>query len=74
LITCHVCGGTLQKVQTNLPFKVSDTTIVIVKDLPALQCANCSEYLLEDNVMQHVDEILSKASRDTELEIIRYAA
>ncbi len=64
----------MQNVQTNLPFKVSDTTIVIVKDLPVLQCANCSEYLLEDNVMQHVDEILSKASRDTELEIIRYAA
>ena len=71
---CHVCGGALQKVQTSLPFKLSDTTIVIVKDLPVLQCANCSEYLLEDNVMQHVDEILSKASGDTELEIVRYAA
>ncbi len=71
---CNVCGGTLQKVNTNLPFKVNDTTIVIVKELPVLQCANCSEYLLEDHVMQQVDEILGKATRDTELEIVRYAA
>ncbi|MBI5471990.1 MAG: YgiT-type zinc finger protein [Ignavibacteriae bacterium] len=73
-MTCHVCGGTLEKVQTNLPFKVSDTTIVILKDLPVLQCANCSEYVLEDVVMQKVDEILAKASHDAELEVIRYAA
>lgn len=73
-MTCHVCGGTLQKVFTNLPFKMNNMTIVIVKDLPVLQCANCSEYLLEDNIMQQVDEILGKASRNTELEIIRYAA
>ncbi len=73
-MTCDVCGGTLQKVQTNLPFKVNDTCIVIVKELPVLQCANCSEYLLEDHVMQQVDEILGKATRDTELEIVRYAA
>lgn len=71
---CNVCGGILQKVNTNFPFKVNDTTIVIVKELPVLQCANCSEYLLEDHVMQQVDGILGKATRDTELEIVRYAA
>lgn len=73
-MTCHVCGGILQKVLTNLPFKVSNTTIVILKDLPVLQCANCSEYLLEDSVMQKVDEILGTAPRNTELEVIRFAA
>lgn len=32
----------------NLLFKVSERTIVIIKDLPVLQCENCANYLLED--------------------------
>lgn len=59
---------------TDLPFKVSDTTIVIVKALPVLQCGCCSEYVLEDLVMERVDEILARAAPSAELEIIRYAA
>ena len=56
------------------PFKISMTTIVILKSLPVLQCVNCSAYLLEDNVMQRVDQILEKAYAAAELEIIRYAS
>ena len=33
-MTCHICGGTLESVITNLPFKVSDDRIVIVSMLP----------------------------------------
>lgn len=71
---CHICGSDMVAVKTDLPFKVSETTIVIVKALPVLQCESCSEYLLEDAVMQRVDEILEKADMQAELEIIRYAA
>jgi YgiT-type zinc finger domain-containing protein len=59
---------------TDLPFKVSEATIVILKGLPVLQCDNCSEYLLDDLVMSRVEEILRKADTAAELEIIRYAA
>jgi YgiT-type zinc finger domain-containing protein len=59
---------------TDLPFKSSETAIVIVKDLPVLQCTSCSEYLLENSVMQRVEEILEKANAQAELEIVRYAA
>ena len=59
---------------TDLPFKVSETTIVILKGLPVLQCDNCSEYLLDDLVMSRVEEILQKADAAGNLEIIRYAA
>ncbi len=38
---CHVCGGEMTPICTDLPFKVSDKTIVILKDLPVLQCGNC---------------------------------
>jgi YgiT-type zinc finger domain-containing protein len=59
---------------TNLPFKVKESTIIIVKDLPVLQCMNCNEYSLEDAVMEQVDKILEGADTSAELEVIQYAA
>ena len=71
---CHVCGSNMKSMVTNLPFKINETTIVILKDLPVLQCNNCNEYLLDDPVMNRVDEILDKVDTAAELEVIRYAA
>jgi YgiT-type zinc finger domain-containing protein len=70
---CHNCGGKLDKLVTNLPFKLSGDSIVIIKGLPVLQCRNCSEYLIEDMVMEKVDSILSKIDKTTELEVLSYA-
>jgi YgiT-type zinc finger domain-containing protein len=74
LMRCSVCGSKLSPLITDLPFKVSDTSIVILKGLPVLQCDNCREYLLDDLVMNRVEEILQRADAAAELEIIRYAA
>ncbi len=71
---CHVCGSELQPIVTDLPFKLGDSSIVILKALPVLQCSNCPEYLIEDAVMERVDEVLQKADRAVELEIVRFAA
>ncbi|MFH0823685.1 MAG: type II toxin-antitoxin system MqsA family antitoxin [Pseudomonadota bacterium] len=71
---CHVCGSRLEPVITDLPFKVSQTTIVILKGLPLLQCDNCTEYFLDDSVMTRVEEILGRVDTAAELEIIRFAA
>ncbi len=71
---CHMCGSRLNPLITDLPFKISETTIVILKALPVLQCENCSEYALEDTVMERVEQMLDRVDRDAELEIIRYAA
>lgn len=70
---CHNCGGELEKLVTNLPFKISYDSIVIIKGLPVLQCRNCSEYLIEDMVMEKVDGILSKIDKTAELEVLSYA-
>jgi YgiT-type zinc finger domain-containing protein len=59
---------------TDLPFKVGDSSIVIVKGLPVIQCSNCSEYLLADAVMTHVEQILESVDKTAELEVVRYAA
>jgi YgiT-type zinc finger domain-containing protein len=71
---CAVCGAELRPTTTDLPFKVNGTTIVILKGLPVVQCARCPEYLIEDEVLRRVDEILARVEGGTELEIIRYAA
>lgn len=64
----------MQSRTTDLPFKVGDRSIVIVKDLPVTQCSACQEYLLEHTVMQRVEGILQATDQATELEIVRYAA
>ena len=71
---CHTCGSGLKNQTTDLPFKRDEHSIVIVKNLPVLQCGNCGEYLIEDSVMAWVEETFEKISPSTELEIVRYAA
>jgi YgiT-type zinc finger domain-containing protein len=71
---CRVCGSLLQTTKTDLPFKVHDRSIVILKELPVLQCRNCVEYLIDDPVMARIEELLSSVDRAAELEIIQFAA
>ena len=71
---CGVCGAELTRTRSDLPFKVRETGIVILKGLPVLQCAHCPQYLIEDAVLAQVDAILARVADGTELEIIRYAA
>ena len=71
---CTVCGSRLQPLESDLPFKISGRTVVILKKLPVLQCENCSEYVIEDQVLSRVDDILGRVDRAAELEIVQYAA
>jgi YgiT-type zinc finger domain-containing protein len=71
---CAVCGTELSYVETDLPFKVKDASIVILKGLPVLQCGSCPQYVLEDEVLRRVDEILVRVDSAAELEVIRFAA
>lgn len=73
-MNCHSCGGKLKKIVTDLPFKLRNDSIVIIKNLPVFQCQNCHEYLLEDQVLEQVDKILEKVGNTVELEILNYAA
>lgn len=73
-MTCHNCGGNLEKIVTDLPFKIRDNSIVIIKNLPVFQCRNCYEYLLEDQVVKKIDCLLSKIDETAELEVLKYAA
>jgi hypothetical protein len=35
---CHLCGSKLEPLITDLPFKINDTTIVILKSMPISPC------------------------------------
>ncbi|OLC46206.1 MAG: YgiT-type zinc finger domain-containing protein [Acidobacteria bacterium 13_1_40CM_65_14] len=71
---CGLCGSTLHATTTDLPFKVSEQTIVIIKNLPVAQCDGCREYLIADPVFVKVEELLSSVDTSVELEIIQFAA
>lgn len=71
---CNVCGAQMVRVVSDLPFKTTDQTIVVLKSLPVFQCGNCTEYLIEDIVLARIDEILTTVDESAELEVIRYAA
>jgi len=71
---CQVCGGSMRPMVTDLPFKISELSIVIVKQLPVIQCDGCGEFLIEDPVMKHVEGLLARTDAAAELEIVKYAA
>jgi YgiT-type zinc finger domain-containing protein len=71
---CRVCGGQLELRVTDLPFKIGDSSIVILKSLPVLQCHQCGETELEQATMSRVDQLLATVNGSAELEVIRYAA
>ena len=71
---CHVCNAKLDRIETDLPFKVSQTSIIIMKQLPVMQCENCQEFLIEDPIMEQVESILSNANSKAELEVVYFVA
>jgi YgiT-type zinc finger domain-containing protein len=71
---CRVCGGLLERRVTDLPLKISDSSIVILKALPGLQCRQCGETELEQATMFRVDQVLAGVDASSELEVIRFAA
>ncbi len=71
---CRVCGGLLERRLTDLPFKIGDSSIVVMKALPVLQCRQCGEIEMEDQTMRRVDEVLAGVDASSELEVIRFAA
>ena len=40
---CRVCGALLEHKVTDLPFKIGDSSIVVLKALPVLECRQCGE-------------------------------
>ena len=71
---CHICSGDMREIKTNLPFKLDDQQILVIKAIPVIQCSSCGEFLISDKVMEHLDNLINAMDKEAELEIRRYAA
>ncbi len=61
-MTCTVCSARMSPATTDLPFKLAEQRIVIIKQLPVLQCTSCREYLIEDAVMARIEALLHRTA------------
>ena len=71
---CRVCGARMTDRVTDLPFRLGDTLIVIVRGTPVLECPQCRETEFEHAVMARVEQMLDSVDRAAELEVLHYAA
>ncbi|MEA3421614.1 MAG: YgiT-type zinc finger protein, partial [Acidobacteriota bacterium] len=71
---CHKCGNSMTKKVTDLPFKLDDHRIIVIKDVPIFLCSKCGEILIENEVMKKLNPVFSDVKRDRELEVVKYAA
>ena len=71
---CRVCGGLQERRITDLPFKIGDSSIVVLKALPVLQCRQCGDTEVEQATMGRVEQVLAEVDASSELEVIRFAA
>jgi YgiT-type zinc finger domain-containing protein len=71
---CTRCGAPMEARRTDLPFKLGDTMIVVIRAVPVLECGNCTEYLIGDAEMQRIEELLERRATAAELEVVHFAA
>lgn len=71
---CTTCGSDLAATMTDLPFRVTETAIIIVKGLPVMACELCPGYLIEDEPLSHLDQIMAGVGSSTELAVINFSA
>jgi YgiT-type zinc finger domain-containing protein len=69
---CRICQGRLQSRITDVPFKIADAAIAILKSLPVLQCRQCGAIELERETVNRLDQILAAVDGSAELKVIRY--
>jgi len=73
-VRCVVCGSEMVSAETDLPFKVGPSSIVIIKGLPVHSCTRCQEFALEDPIMEKVEKMLASVDESMELEVVHFAA
>lgn len=71
---CHACGVPMRRVVTDLPFRVNRSVMIILKGLPYVECSECGAYVLEEEVMERVHEIVGRLRYPSHLEAVLYAA
>lgn len=74
-MNCVICkNGTTDEGVVTVTLE-RNSSIIIIKNVPADVCDNCGEYYLNDDVAETVLRIAEKATENNpEVEILQYAA
>jgi YgiT-type zinc finger domain-containing protein len=64
----------LERTVSSLPFRVSKRAILMVKELPVWECGSCTEFLIDDEVMGRIEELIGRVDEAAELEVVDFAA
>lgn len=69
---CYFCGGKLSPGLATLPF-VLNSSVVIIKHVPAEMCSQCGEAILISEVAEDVDRLLKRVCQSGfEVSILTY--
>lgn len=71
---CTCCGSEMVVARTDLPFKTGERSIIVVKEAPVLECPSCPEFLIADEHIARIEQLLADKSPSAELEVVRFAA
>ncbi len=67
------CGGKLESKLATIPF-VMDGSVVVVKNVPAQVCVQCSEAIMSSPVAQNVQVLLKQICRlKSEVSVLNYS-
>ena len=69
---CFKCNENLEEKNVNY-FVDLDTTIIIIKKVPAKVCKQCGEQYFDDETAKNIDEIVNKLKElSAEVTIVNY--
>ena len=73
LMECFMCKGNLEIKKVNYVVDL-DSTIIIIKGVPAKVCAQCGEQYFEDETAENIDKIVNQLKKlSTEVTIVNYS-
>ncbi len=70
---CYFCGGRLEAKLATIPF-VMNGSVVVIKNVPAQVCTQCSEAIMDSPVARRVDQLLKQVyNLHSEVSVIGYS-
>lgn len=75
MISCVICKEGIYKDNTVTVTLERESTIIVVKSVPAKVCTNCGEYILSEEVSEYLLRLLDQAiHHGAAFEMLNYAA
>lgn len=73
-MTCFYCKGSMVE-GTTIHTVELDNCIVVIKNVPCLKCEQCGEVVINGEVAQRIEEIVSGFEKAlTEIAVVNYSA